>query len=99
VSGLVVLIRLRELGLLTPVEFRKLYEQEQQAFADRKSGRKAGGGDFYATELVRVGRRLARAVVESTLEGRTSYRDACRLLGVASPATVNELAKRFDLVR
>jgi Zn-dependent peptidase ImmA (M78 family) len=99
VSGLVMLIRLRELGLLTPADFRKLYEQEQQAFADRKGGRKPGGGNFYATELVRVGRRLARAVVESTLEGRTSYRDACRLLGVASPATVNELAKRFDLVR
>lgn len=99
VSGLVVLIRLRELGHLSAEGFKKLYEQEQRAFAERKSGRKSSGGNFYATELVRVGRPLARAVVESALEGRTSYRDACRLLGVASPGTVNELAKRFDLIR
>lgn len=99
VSGLVVLIRLRELGHLTEAGFRSLYEQEQKAFAERKSGAKRSGGNFYATEFVRVGRPLARAVVESTLEGRTSYRDACRLLGVASPGTVNELAKRFDLIR
>lgn len=99
VSGLVVLIRLRELGHLSPADFKKLYEQEQRAFAERKGARKSSGGNFYATELVRVGRPLARAVVESALEGRTSYRDACRLLGVASPGTVNELAKRFDLIR
>ena len=99
VSRLVLIIRMRDLGHLTPVEFKRLYEKELKAIAARKGTRKSGGGNFYATELVRIGRPLARAVVESTLEGRTSYRDACRLLGVSSAGTVNELAKRFDLIR
>jgi len=99
VSGLVLLIRMRELGKLDAAGFKKLYENELNAIAARAGGRKSAGGNFYATELVRVGRPLARAVVESALEGRTSYRDACRLLGVSSPDTVNEMAKRFDLIR
>jgi len=99
VSGLVLLIRLRGLGHLDPKDFKRLYEQELKAIRERTSARKSSGGNFYATELVRVGRPLARAVVESTLEGRTSYRDACRLLGVSNPSTINELAKRLDLIR
>lgn len=99
VSVPVVLIRLRELGHITPAEFRQLYEQENQRFAERRRSRKSNGGDFYAAEFVRVGKPLARAVAESALEGRTSYRDACRLLGVASAKTVNGIAKRLDLIR
>jgi Zn-dependent peptidase ImmA (M78 family) len=98
VSTFVALIRLRELGRLDKASFRALYEAEKEASA-RREHRASGGGNFYATELVRVGKSLARAVVESALEGRTSYRDACRLLGVSNAATVNEMAKRLDLVR
>jgi len=98
VSTFVALIRLRELGRLDQASFRALYEAEREASA-RREQRASSGGNFYATELVRVGKSLARAVVESALEGRTSYRDACRLLGVSNAATVNEMAKRLDLVR
>ena len=98
VSTFVALIRLRELGRLDQASFRALYDAERLASAKREQ-RASSGGNFYATELVRVGKSLARAVVESALEGRTSYRDACRLLGVSNATTVNEMAKRLDLVR
>ena len=55
--------------------------------------RSAGGGDFYRTTAARVSKRFARALVESTLEGRTLYRDAFHMLGIAKTATFNELGR------
>ena len=47
----------------------------------------AGGGNFYLTERVRVGERFGRAIVASTLEGQTLYRDAFRMLGFSKMET------------
>jgi hypothetical protein len=44
-----------------------------------------------------VSRRFGRALVESTLEGRTLYRDAFRMLGISKTSTFNEFARRLDL--
>jgi hypothetical protein len=52
---------------------------------------KGSGGDFYLTAAARVSRRFARALVESTLEGRTLYRDAFRMLGISKVETFHEL--------
>jgi hypothetical protein len=44
---------------------------------------------------VRVGRRFARAVVASALEGHTPFRDAYRLLGIQKDATFRKAAARL----
>jgi Zn-dependent peptidase ImmA (M78 family) len=95
VSSLVMLRRLKDIGLLDWTTFRKLYREQEQRFK-RKDSSKEGGGDFYRTELVRVSPRFARALVESALEGRTPYRDACQMLGVGSVETIHKLAKHFE---
>ena len=53
----------------------------------------SGGGNFYLTEAVRVSKRFASSLVESTLEGQTLYRDAFRMLGISKVETFNELAR------
>lgn len=81
-----------DVGWLERDAFRRAYRAEEarlQALAVRT----AGGGDFYRTTVARVGRRFARSLVASTLEGRTLYRDAFRMLGIAKPGTFNELGR------
>jgi Zn-dependent peptidase ImmA (M78 family) len=86
VSTLVILRRLLDGGIFTRAAFDLAWAREQERLRglDKKG---ASGGDFYATTLVRVGRRFARALVESTLEGQTLYRDAFRMLGVTKTET------------
>jgi Zn-dependent peptidase ImmA (M78 family)/transcriptional regulator with XRE-family HTH domain len=90
VSALVILRRLLDASVLTRAAFDLAWARERERLLalDKKSD---GGGDFYATTLVRVGRRFARALVESTLEGQTLYRDAFRMLGVTKSKTFNTL--------
>jgi len=95
VSSLVILRRLYDLKEMDWDTFRKLYHEEEHTFRDRKE-RQTGGGNYYATQNVRVGRRFARAVVGSALEGRTPYRDAYGLLGIRKVATFNEFVRKLN---
>ena len=42
-------------------------------------------------------RRFAGAVVASTLEGQTIYRDTCRMLGVSMTQTLNNLGREVGM--
>ena len=90
VSTLVILRRIHDAGGLTRAQFRRAYDSELERL--QAIPRAGGGGDFYRTQTARVGRRFARAIVINTLEGRTLYRDAFRLLCVSKPATFQKLA-------
>ena len=92
VSSLVVLRRLYDVGLLDREVFWQAYRDEEQRLG-QLAARNTGGGDFYRTTVARVSRRFASALVASTLEGRTLYRDAFRMLGIAKPGTFNELGR------
>jgi Zn-dependent peptidase ImmA (M78 family) len=91
VSNLVVLQRLRDARRLTWDELRAAYQSELDRIS--KLPRPEGGGDFYVTAAVRYSRRFTRALVESTLEGRTLYRDALRMLGISKTETFHELGR------
>lgn len=93
VSRPVILRRLRDAGLLTAREYRDLWSQE----FDRALPNRGGGGDFYATLGSRVGRRFARAIVVSTLEGRATFTESFRLLGIRKAATFETLAKALGV--
>jgi Zn-dependent peptidase ImmA (M78 family)/transcriptional regulator with XRE-family HTH domain len=97
VSSLVILRRLLDAGWLDRAAFDLAWTAERarlRAIAERIGG----GGDFYRTTLSRVSRRFARALVESTLEGQTLYRDAFRMLGVAKTETFNHIGQEVGVL-
>jgi Zn-dependent peptidase ImmA (M78 family) len=88
VSTLVVLRRIHDAGGLTQDQLRRAYREELERLRARPAG---SGGDFYLTLGARAGKRFARALVVSTLEGRASFTEAFRLLGFKKMATFREL--------
>ena len=94
VSTLVVLRRLLDLGWIDREGFDASWNRE---IARYESGPRSGGGDFYRTAFVRLSRPFARAVIADTLEGRTRYTDAFRMLGVRNPATLDRMASKLGL--
>jgi Zn-dependent peptidase ImmA (M78 family) len=97
VSTLVILRRLLDAGWLNRKQFDEAWSHELARLrAITKDG--AGGGDFYRTTLSRVSRRFARALVVSTLEGQTLYRDAFRMLGVSKTETFHNLGREVGVL-
>ncbi len=98
VSTLVILRRLLDAGWLTRERFDAAWAQENERLRTFGQTGSAGGGDFYRTTVARVGRRFARALVASTLEGQTLYRDAFRMLGVRKTETFDNLGREAGVM-
>lgn len=88
VSTLVILRRIHDAGGLTREQLWRAYEEELEQL---RAITKKTGGHFYHTQSARVGKRFARALVVSTLEGQTLHRDAFQMLGIKKLATFREL--------
>ena len=97
VSTLVVLRRLLDANRLERPSFDEAWAQELKRLQTLAQGG-SGGGNFYHTTLARVSRRFARALVVSTLEGQTLYRDAYRMLGVSRTETFNNLGREVGVM-
>ncbi len=97
VSTLVILRRLLDAEWLDRAEFDAAWARELARLQNlTRNG--ASGGNFYRTTLTRVSRRFARALVVSTLEGQTLYRDAFRMLGVAKTETFNQIGREVGVM-
>jgi Zn-dependent peptidase ImmA (M78 family) len=94
ISELVAARRALDLNLITRNEFLKFY----QAYLEnqrRAATQVREGGNFYATQSLRIGRRFAESVVTAAKEGRLLYREAYQLTGLHGK-TFAEFAERLD---
>lgn len=84
VSPVVAARRALDLDLISRAEFFKFYEQDRADWLRQKAEdkKKSSGGNFYATQNIRLGRRFSAAVVRAAREGRILYQDAFRLTGM-----------------
>ena len=94
VSTLVVLKRIFDARFLSWEDYRERYENERERVIGILAARRGedGGGNYYYTQPIRLSRQFAQAVIASTFEGSTTYRDAYRLLGTKKHATFENLA-------
>lgn len=82
VSALVAARRVLDLSLCTRNEFFDFWAAYQED-ERRRQKQKPSGGNFWATQNVRVGPRFGAAVVRSAREGKLLYRDAYNLTGLS----------------
>ena len=84
VSPVVAARRALDLHLISKPEFFQFYERDRADWLKRKQDarKKKSGGNFYATQNMRLGRRFSVAVVRAAREGRILYQDAYRLTGL-----------------
>jgi Zn-dependent peptidase ImmA (M78 family) len=83
VSVLVAARRALDLELIQKEAFFDFYRKYQEHERERHEiATRTGGGDFYANQNKRVGKRFALAVVRAVKEGRLLYSEAYRLTGL-----------------
>ncbi|MEF8715789.1 MAG: ImmA/IrrE family metallo-endopeptidase [Accumulibacter sp.] len=97
VSTLVALRRLFDARFIDEATLWQSYRDELARIRALDRGG-TGGGDFYRTLGARTGRRFARAVLSSTLEGQTLFQDAFRMLGVRKTATFYQAARELGVM-
>jgi Zn-dependent peptidase ImmA (M78 family) len=84
VSPIVGARRALDLALISRNTFFGFLEEQSQNEERREALKKAkGGGDFYLTQEVRIGRRFGEAVIRAARAGRLLYRDAYQLTGLS----------------
>ncbi|MCY4172929.1 MAG: ImmA/IrrE family metallo-endopeptidase [Cyanobacteria bacterium MAG CAR3_bin_5] len=96
VSKLVLLRRLLDAAYLDRKHFETAWGRELMRLNALTEPKKSGG-NFHYTTLSRVGRKFAEALIVSTLEGQTLYRDAFQMLGVSGAETLNHLAQELEV--
>lgn len=97
VSTQVILARMRESGALTWDEFMFELSIERQRIAEIVAT-KGSSGNYYNTKPVQVGKRFARELIASTLEGRTPYTEAFRLLEIKKTSTLIGLGEQLGVL-
>lgn len=86
VSPVVAARRAMDLNLITKRDFFAFYKEDRADWlrhkTENRKSKKKTGGNFYATQGARLGRRFSTAVVRASREGRLLYQDAFRLTGL-----------------
>lgn len=96
VSTLVVLRRIYDAGKMPRNAFWAAYDEEVNRLGSI-AATISSGGNFYYTTASRVGKRFARAIIGSALEGRASFSEALHLLGFKKMATFKDLGRSVGL--
>ncbi len=96
VSTLVILRRLFDAEFVDWQTYRQVYEKELERLrAYERPASEDKGGNFYRSLARKVSKRFALALVSSTLEGQTLFRDAYAMLGVSKDQTFKKFAQEL----
>jgi Zn-dependent peptidase ImmA (M78 family) len=97
VSTQVILGQIREGGWISWDRYTEELGLEQARVADLRSTTTGAGRNLYNSKPVQVSKRFARELISSTLESRTSYPEAFRLLDVSKSETFRGLSTQLDV--
>lgn len=93
VSDLVIIRRLHDAGAISKAAFKRNYNDKLEEY---RLAPRSNGGNYHNNQPGQIGRRFGTAVVASTLEGKTLYRDALALLDMKRESSFKEFARNLD---
>ncbi len=94
VSTLVILRRLFDSEFIDWQTFQQMYRELLERLKHyERPATEEGGGNFFHNLTRRVSKRFALALISSTLEGQTLFRDAYAMLGVSKDQTFKKFAQ------
>lgn len=93
VSELVVARRALDVGLIQKSKFFEFYREYQESL--HAIAPSPGGGNFWANQELRIGRRFADAVVRAVKDGKLLYYEAYQLTGLYGE-TFEKFAKLLE---
>ena len=96
VSSLVIIRRLFDGGIINKRQFEEAWKKETGRL--KKIPQKSGG-DFYRTANIRNSKIFMYALIASTLEGRTPFTEAFRLMGIKKMETFDKIGHQFGIIR
>lgn len=94
-STVVILLRLRDTGLLRGIDFDAAYRAEVDRLAEFRAGSGDGGGDFYLNQPYRIGETLSRALIRDALAGQTPFTEAMSLMSFSNMSVFDKYATRL----
>lgn len=92
VSEIVTARRCLDLSLIVREEFFEFYKSYMDRVEEKRGGR--SGGNFYASQNFRIGRRFGESVARAIAEGKLQYNEGYRLTGI-SGNTFSEFVARL----
>jgi Zn-dependent peptidase ImmA (M78 family) len=93
VSDLVIIRRLHDAGAISKAAFKRNYNDKLEEYRSKPN---SNSGNFHNNQPGQIGRRFGTAVVASTLEGKTLYRDALSLLDMKRESSFKEFARNLN---
>lgn len=94
---LVILQAIRRHRLVEFDDFDTVYRQELQRIRELSRGTGESGGSFYYNQPFRIGERFSRAIIADTLEGRTTFSEAIRLMSLRSLSMFDKYAEHLEI--
>lgn len=93
----VVLLAIHRLGLIRFTDIDAEYRRELEWLASRERTASKEGGSYYHGLPLKIGERFSKALVQDTLEGRTEFAQALRLLSMNRTATFDRYAEHLKV--
>lgn len=82
VSQYVIAIRLKQIGLIGNEEYKRILDDYKVILPQKERRARTGGGDFYAIQRTKLGKRFIQTVAQALNEGLITFPEACRLTGL-----------------
>ncbi len=96
VSSFVAVRRLFDADIISESELGQMYSMMYARIKNNKQ-KASSGGDYYLSFPVATSKRFAQAVIASTLEGHTLFKESLNLLSVKKMETFYQAAKQLGV--